>query len=60
MAEKMVLTTKELADVMGCSVPTAYDLVHREDGPPVIRLGRSIRIPVDGLRRWLEEQSARG
>lgn len=57
--ERLVLTVDELAEAMGISRPKAYELVHRRDGPPVIRIGRTIRIPADGLQTWMARESQR-
>lgn len=58
--ERAVLTVEEMGAVLHLSRPKAYELVHSEDGPPVVRIGRCIRIPTDGLTAWLERQSERG
>ena len=57
--ERLVLTVDELAEAMGISRPKAYELVHRQDGPPVIRIGRTIRIPTDGFQTWMARESQR-
>lgn len=54
-----VMTVDEMADVLRISRPKAYELIHSQDGPPVLRVGRCIRVPTDGLKAWLERQSAR-
>lgn len=46
----------EIAATLGISLPLAYQLVNRADFPAV-RLGRRIIVPVDGLRRWMDEHS---
>ena len=50
----------ELAEALGISKPTAYELCNREDFPAIRVTPRRIIIPVDGLQRWLEEQSGGG
>ena len=57
---KTTLTVEEMADALQISRPKAYELVHAVDGPPVLHIGRAIRIPADGLRLWIERQSAGG
>ena len=57
---KTTLTVAEMADLLRISRPVAYELIHAEDGPPVLRIGRAVRIPADGLQAWIERQSARG
>ena len=54
--EKLTVTVDEMAKIVGVSRPTAYELIHKE-GFPTVRLGRRIVIPLDSLKRWLEEQA---
>lgn len=54
--EKLTVTVDEMAKIVGVSRPTAYDLIHKE-GFPTVRIGRRIVIPLDSLKRWLEEQA---
>lgn len=56
MTDKLALNSKEAAAALGISLPTFYELSGRSDFP-VIRVGRRVLVPVDGLRRWLDEQS---
>lgn len=56
MAEKMALTPAEAAEALGVSRGAIYDLCRTPDFP-VIRLGRSIRIPRDRLREWVNNQN---
>jgi len=57
--EKLVYNSKEAAAALGISLPTFYELSSRADFPAV-RVGRRVLIPVDGLRAWLEKESAKG
>ncbi len=56
--DKLAITVKEMAGLLGLSEPKAYELVHIE-GFPMIQLGRKIIIPVSALERWLEENSGK-
>ena len=58
--EKAVFTVEEMGAYLGVGRSVAYELVHAVDGPPVIRIGRCIRIPADGLKAWMERQSEKG
>ena len=52
-------TTTDVARELACSTRTIHYLIANE-GLPALRLGRSFRIPVEGLRRWMESrQTAR-
>ena len=60
MAEKLTLSVEEMAKMLGISRPIAYEL-SRKEGFPAIRVSeRRIIIPVDSLKRWLEEQAEAG
>ena len=58
--QKRAIDVDELAEALGISKPTAYELCNREDVPAIRVTPRRIIIPVDGLQRWLEEQSGGG
>lgn len=53
----MTMTVPELAKEMGISRPIAYELV-RQDGFPVLHVGRRIVIPVAAFQKWLDEQAS--
>lgn len=57
--EKLTMSVEEMAQVVGISKPKAYELVHQE-GFPVVRIGRRMVIPKEGLTKWLESQMAMG
>jgi len=52
MAEKVVLTVEEAAEVLKISRPSAYQAVQRGE-IPVIRIGRRILVPVAALDKML-------
>jgi len=57
--EKLAISVDEMAKLIGCSRPVAYQIANRDDFP-ALRVGKSgkkIIIPIDGLKRWLSEQS---
>ena len=45
------LTTKEVAVLMRCSIPTARELCHRP-GFPVFKVGKNFRISKSALAEW--------
>ena len=58
--EKVAVSVKEMASMLGISVPRAYDLTKRK-GFPAIRVSeRRIIIPVEALNRWLSEAGNMG
>lgn len=52
---RLALRPKEAAAALGIGNNCIYELCNRSDFP-VIHLGHKKLIPVDGLRRWLEDQ----
>ena len=51
-----VLTMKHVQDVLGICKPKAYELAHQA-GFPVVRFGRTLRVPREAFLRWLEKQA---
>jgi excisionase family DNA binding protein len=56
--EKVTMDVKELAKMVGVSLPRAYDLTEVE-GFPVIRMGRRKIILVEEVRKWLKDNSGK-
>jgi len=57
--EKLLLRPAEVAETLGIARSRAYMLIASGDLPSV-RLGKSVRVPLEGLRSWIalhEEQS---
>ena len=51
----LFLSAQMVADVLGVSISSAYELMH-EGGFPSLRIGNRLVIPKDHFRRWVEEQ----
>lgn len=51
----LFLSAQMVADVLGVSISSAYELMH-EDSFPSLRIGNRLVIPKDHFRRWVEEQ----
>ena len=52
--DKLTYTVSEMAKVLNIGKNKAYELVKTE-GFPVIYIGSSIRIPIDALKKWLND-----
>lgn len=52
--KRLCLSVAEVAEAMGISRPTAYDLTHRADFP-ALRLGRRVVIPKAAFEKWLDD-----
>ena len=60
MIDKLTISVEEMASMLGISRPVAYELTKREGFPAVRVSERRIIVPVEALKRWLNEQAARG
>jgi excisionase family DNA binding protein len=58
--EPALLRIEEAAEHLALSRAKLYTLLEPHGSIPVVKLGRSVRIPLDGLRRWVAEQAAVG
>ena len=56
MNDKVTLSVKEAAGILGVSVPTMYDLAHR-DNFPSFRVGKRVIISTEGLLNWIKSQA---
>lgn len=56
LSQQLLLTIPQAARSLGISRSMLYSLITKKKGPPVIHLGRSVRVPAASLRKWIEEQ----
>jgi excisionase family DNA binding protein len=54
------LTTEQLADVLGVEVWRVREMVKAGEAPPHLKLGRTYRFPVPGVRKWFAERTKEG
>ena len=52
----LFLNAKMVAQVLGVSISTAYELFH-ESGFPTLRVGSRMVVPKEKFIQWAEEQS---
>ena len=52
----LFLNAKMVAQVLGVSISTAYEVMH-EPGFPVLRVGSRMVVPKEMFIQWAEEQS---
>lgn len=57
MAERLAYRVIEAAEMIGVSRSKMYELI-AAGTIPVVRIGTSIRIPVEGLREWIAQSTA--
>ena len=51
-----VLNAKLVAQVLGVSISTAYEVMH-EPGFPTLRVGSRMVVPKEKFIQWVDEQS---
>lgn len=49
---RLVLTREETAGILGCSEKT----VQRNATIPTVKMGHLVRVPIDGLARWMAKE----
>ena len=57
MAERICYRPAEVGEAIGVSRARAYELI-AQGVIPSIRIGSSIRVPVEALRAWIEQKVA--
>lgn len=54
----LLLNTTQLADLLGVSHSSVYELI-QEPGFPSLRIGKRIVIPKEELRQWISDNTKR-
>ena len=57
--EQYVMTVADAANMLGVSLPTAYDLTERADFTALVRIGKRKLILRHLFMEWLEKQAMR-
>jgi excisionase family DNA binding protein len=52
-----LLTTKQLAEATGIPRWRLFELVRQGKAPPHMRVGNTLRFPVDGVVEWIARQT---
>ena len=50
----LFLNAQMIANVLGISISSAYELLH-EEGFPSLRIGNRVVVPKDHFRQWVED-----
>lgn len=50
----LFLNAQMIANVLGVSISSAYELLH-EEGFPSLRIGNRVVVPKDHFRQWVED-----
>ena len=57
MDEKIkFLNTKQIADALGCSLPTARNLMLTSPDFPVIRVGKNLKVNQEAFLEWCRKR----
>lgn len=57
--ELIFYNTKEVAKILGCSIPTAREIMYSSDFP-LIKIGRNLRVSKSALEEWAKVRRVRG
>ena len=57
--ERLTLTMKEAAALLGVSLPVMYETAHRADFP-LLQFGRKMLVSRSALERWIENHAGGG
>lgn len=57
MTERLAYRVNEFAEAIGVSRSKCYELIARREVPS-IRIGGSVRVPVEAARAWMDRQIA--
>lgn len=55
-SQRRVYTVKEIAEILGISKNAAYDLVKSKNGFVIVRIGKTIRVPIESFDEWLNNR----
>lgn len=55
--EKLLLKAAEVSELTGMGKSKTYELI-AAGVIPSVRIGKSVRVPADQLRRWIQELQA--
>ena len=55
--DQLLLRAEEVQKALGLGRSKIYEMMANGE-LPVVRIGRSVRVPADALREWVERQAA--
>lgn len=55
MNDTMFYNTKEVAQMLGCSIPTAREIMYRKDFP-LIKVGKNLKVEKSAFISWASER----
>ena len=56
--DEMLLKIPQVCDLTQLGRSTIYQLLDRPGGLATVRIGRAVRVHIDEVRRWVEQQQA--
>ena len=57
--QRLLLRVEEVQEALGLGRSKTYELIASGE-LPVVRIGRCVRVPAEGLRLWVEQQIEAG
>lgn len=53
-----LLSTKEVAEIMHCSLPTVRKIMRENKDFPLLMIGRQYKVSADSFRDWCNKRQA--
>jgi predicted DNA-binding transcriptional regulator AlpA len=53
--DKPLLTTEEVADILGLKPGTVENWRYKDQGPAAVRIGRAVRYRGEVIREWIND-----
>lgn len=54
---KLIFNSKEMAEILGISIPTLRQIMRSSNPPPYIQLGRKFVFPIKEVTEWLSKSA---
>lgn len=53
-----LLSSQDVANLLGCSLPTARKTMREDKDFPLVRVGRQYKVSLEGFRAWSNKRQA--
>lgn len=58
MKDKLTISVSDLGKYLGIGRTLAYQL-SRSEGFPILKVGKRVLVPIEGLKEWVNKNSAK-
>lgn len=53
-----LLSTQDVANLLGCSLPTARKTMREDKDFPLVKVGRQYKVSIEGFKTWSNKRRA--